>query len=336
MHGQFVWYDLMSSDAATSKKFYPAVLGWKTMAFEDAPPDQPYTMWTRAGTPLGGVAQLSDEMRAQGLRSHWIPTVEVRNVDESVRQAQALGAQVHFGPQDIPGTGRYASLADPQGASFAMYTPARETYAFDGKPVVGRFSWHELMTTDYERAFDFYRRLFGWEKTSEYDMGGGNMYLMYGMGGVPFGGIYNRTPEMPAAPPNWLSYVHVKDVRKTTEVAKRAGARLVNGPMEVPGGDWIAAFTDPQGAAFAIHQSAGAGPAAGSAAARRKPARAKSKSAGKKKSRTSAGPGRKRARAAKGSAQRRAGAKRSGAAKGRSGAKRTRARAGGTKRGRRR
>ena len=327
MHGQFVWYDLMTSDAASSKKFYAAVVGWKTMEWEGSTPDQPYTLWTRAGTPLGGVAQFSDEMRAQGMRSLWIPTVEVRSVDESVRQAQALGAQVHFGPENIPGTGRYASLADPHGASFAVYTPESETWAFDGTPVVGRFSWHELMTTDYQKAFEFYERLFGWQKSSEYDMGGGNMYLMYGMGGAPFGGIYNRAPEMPAVPPNWLSYIHVKDVRKTTEVAKRSGARLVNGPMEVPGGDWIAAFTDPQGATFAIHQAAGAAVSARSSGARRKPARAKSKTAVRKKSRPSAGSGRKRARPATGTGKRR------GAAKQRPGAKRRRART--TKRRRR-
>lgn len=256
MHGQFVWYDLMTSDVAAAKKFYPTVLGWKANAWEHSAPGQPYTLWTQGGVPLGGVAQFSDEMRAQGMRSHWIPTVEVRDVDESTTLARSLGAQVHFGPEDIPGTGRYVSLADPQGASFAMFAPARPTLAFDGTPLLGRFSWHELMTTDYQQAFDFYRRLFDWQKTSDFDMGGGNTYLMFGMSGKPYGGIYNRAPEMGQVPPNWLSYVHVKDVRKATAAARRAGARLVNGPMEVPGGDWIAAFTDPQGASFAIHQLA--------------------------------------------------------------------------------
>jgi hypothetical protein len=90
--------------------------------------------------------------------------------------------------------------------------------------------------------------------------------------------------EQSHVPPNWLSYVNVKDVPKATATARRAGGRLVNGPMEVPGGDWIAAFADPQGATFAIHQrvsertatSGGAKPAPKKA---RKKARKKAKAA---------------------------------------------------------
>lgn len=259
MHGQFIWYDLMSSDAGLARKFYPHVLGWKTQEWKQSKPGQRYTMWMLGGQPLGGVAQVSEALRARGIKSHWIPTVEVRDVDKTVRQAQTLGGQVHFGPEDVPGTGRYAGLADPQGASFAVFTPSRPTPAFDGTPMVGRFSWHELMTSDSARAFDFYRELFDWEKTSDFDMGGGNLYRMFGRNGVPYGGMYNRAPELAHVAPNWLSYVNVKDVRKTTAAARKAGAKLVNGPMEVPGGDWIAAFTDPTGAAFAIHQRAAQG-----------------------------------------------------------------------------
>ena len=48
---------------------------------------------------------------------------------------------------------------------------------------------------------------------------------------------------------HWLSYVRVNDVDEAANAAKAAGGRVVNGPMEVPGGDWIAQIIDPQGAA---------------------------------------------------------------------------------------
>ena len=54
-------------------------------------------------------------------------------------------------------------------------------------------------------------------------------------------------------PPNWGYYVNVKDAKATAEVAKAAGATIINGPMEVPGGSWVAQGIDPQGAMFAIH-----------------------------------------------------------------------------------
>ena len=55
--------------------------------------------------------------------SFWLPYFFVPNVDQSVTQAQAHGGQVHYGPMDIPGTGRFAVLADPQGAAFSVYQP---------------------------------------------------------------------------------------------------------------------------------------------------------------------------------------------------------------------
>jgi hypothetical protein len=237
------------------------------------------------GAPIGGVMELTSAQRAQGQPPAWLPSVSVNNVDSTARQAESLGGKIHAPPMDIPDTGRYAVLQDPQGAAFAIFTPKNPMAGFDGNPKLGRFSWFELMTTDYKRAFDFYRQLFGWEKQSEMDMGGGNAYFMYGMKGKMFGGIYNREPNMANVPPFWLSYVFVKDADKATDAAIRAGARLVNGPMDVPGGGRIAVIADPQGAAFAFH-SAKAQPAARPAArksAKKATRKAKAKSRPKAK-----------------------------------------------------
>ena len=111
------------------------------------------------------------------------------------------------------------------------------------------------MTSDYRAAFDFYRQLFGWENQQEMDMGPAGKYLMYGKNGKMFGGIYNREPERANVPPTWLFYANVKDVKKSIDAAKKNGGQLRMGPMQVPGGDWVAVFTDPQGAPFAVHQT---------------------------------------------------------------------------------
>jgi hypothetical protein len=175
-------------------------------------------------------------------------------------------------------------LQDPQGAAFAVFTSKNPMPGFDGTPKIGRFSWMELMTTDYKKAFDFYRQLFGWEKTGdEMDMGSGNMYFMYGMKGKMFGGIYNRAPNMANVPPFWLSYLFVKDADKSTDAAVRAGAKLVSGPMDIPGGGRIAVLSDPQGAAMAFY-SASAQPAAKSARKAKPKAKAKSRPKAKAKS----------------------------------------------------
>jgi predicted enzyme related to lactoylglutathione lyase len=249
MHGQFVWYELTTPDVDGAKKFYPPITGWGTQQF-----DKDYTMWTTRGVPFAGIFQLGPEQRQKGIPPNWMPYVDVDNVDEAARKATSLGGKTMHGPQDIPNTGRFAVLQDPQGAVFGVYKSNKSSQAWDGTPVIGRFSWHELMTTDYKKAFEFYRQLFGWQKVDEMDMGGGNPYFMYGMKGKMYGGMFNRPPEMSGMSPFWLMYVHVKDINKAVDTAKRAGAFVKQPPMETPDGGMIAILGDPQGAAFAVHQ----------------------------------------------------------------------------------
>jgi predicted enzyme related to lactoylglutathione lyase len=115
-------------------------------------------------------------------------------------------------------------------------------------------SWHELMTTDHVAAMAFYSGLFGWKKIGEMDMGGGNMYLMYGHGSNMYGGMFSMTPEMAGMHPFWLCYIHVKDVGKAVDIATRGGAAVHRSQMDIPGGS-IAILGDPQGAAFAVHHA---------------------------------------------------------------------------------
>jgi predicted enzyme related to lactoylglutathione lyase len=132
-----------------------------------------------------------------------------------------------------------------------VYTPPDPSPEGSGGPGgPGEFNWHELATTDYAAALDFYVALFGWEKGPTHDMGSMGIYQIINLGGAQVGGIYNL--QAPSTPPNWLSYVAVPDCAKATAAAKAAGARVLNGPMEVPGGSWISMLMDPQGGAFAV------------------------------------------------------------------------------------
>jgi len=82
-------------------------------------------------------------------------------------------------------------------------------------------------------------------------MGEAGIYQMYGAGGPPLGGMFNRTAEMPVSA--WLYYIMVDDVDMAAVRVRELGGLVVNGPMEVPGGGRIAQCSDPQGAMFAIH-----------------------------------------------------------------------------------
>jgi len=250
--GQNVWYDLVTSDVAGALRFYSETIGWKTDAWKDAQPGNDYTMWVAVDHPIGGVVKLPPE--AKGMPPHWMAYTEVDKVDDTLAQAQKLGAKVLQPPFDIPKVGRIAVLADPQGAAFAIFTPS-EPWPDQPRSGPGEFSWSELNTTDYEGAWKFYSQLFGWKHTSSHDMGPMGTYFMWNdPSQVTKGGMSNVAKSM-NMPPHWLHYVTVDNIDAAVDRIKSKGGKVLNGPMQVPGGDFIAQCTDPQGGFFAIFAS---------------------------------------------------------------------------------
>lgn len=215
--------------------------------------DEPYTMWTNGETPVGGVMQLPKEASQAGAPPHWLSYVLVPRIDDTLAEVKTLGGRVMVPGMDIPTVGRFGVFSDPQGAVLAAFTPLEE--ARGGPPEVGEFSWHELATSDPVAAFSFYEKIFGWKKTEAMDMGEMGIYQMYTREGgeLPLGGIFKRPDPMPVS--TWLYYIKVKDVHQSVEKVKKLGGSVLNGPMEVPGGDFIAQCMDPQGAAFALHST---------------------------------------------------------------------------------
>lgn len=246
IRGRFIWHELMTTDTDAAAAFYSKVVPWKTQ--DSGMPS--YTLWMAGKTQVGGLTGLAPD-GAEGTPPHWIVYIATPDVDATVAQAERLGGKVLKGATDIPNMGRYAVLTDPQGATFAVYTPPGPPPEGVGAQTgPGEFNWHELATTDYDAALSFYTELFGWEKGPTHDMGGMGIYQIINLGGAQAGGIYNL--QQPSTPPHWLSYVRVADCAKATTAAKSAGARILNGPMEVPGGSWITMMEDPQGGEFAV------------------------------------------------------------------------------------
>jgi predicted enzyme related to lactoylglutathione lyase len=249
--GRFVWYELLTTDPKQAIAFYAEVVGWQTQPFGGGD----YTMWVGSQGPLGGVTVLPDAAKQMGAPPYWQANVEVANVDETVAKVKQLGGQVYV-VEDVPEVGRFAVIADPQGAVIAVFTPKGDMQSHDAAKS-GEFSWHELYTTDHEAAFHFYHQIAGWERLGEFDMGAMGKYLLWGRGGKQLGGMMTKpkdmkTPDGREVPPSWLFYITMDDFDAAFERAKAKGARVLNGPMEVPGGQRIVQLQDPQGAAFAL------------------------------------------------------------------------------------
>ena len=275
--GSFVWCELMTTDAAAAESFYKKVVGWTAVPFAR---DGPYIVFNNlSGAGVGGLMLLPDAAKQMGAPPHWLMYVGTPNVDDTAIRIAQLGGRVLKQPADIPDAGRFAVVQDPFGAAFGIFQPPPNRPGRGGRPGVGDFSWFELYTPNPEGAWKFYQTLFGWEKTSAMDMGEMGMYQMFGRGGgVPNGGIMKPPSGAPAA---WMPYALVKNAKAAAATATANGGKIVNGPMEVPGGDWIAQGMDPQGAMFSVHSL---NPAASKPAPAKKaaPAKVASKKAAKK------------------------------------------------------
>jgi hypothetical protein len=252
LHGRFVWYELMVDDTKAAEAFYTRVVGWNARPF---PGGGHYTVWHAGEKGIGGMMPLTPEAKASGACPAWTIYVAVRNADESVARLLALGGKVFVPAMTVPGVGRFAIVADPQGAVFALIQPdGPEPTAPDVPAAPLEISWRELATSDLAGATSFYTELFGWDRLHANDMGPLGTYQEFGRFGLPLGGMYRKPAEMPF-PPHWLIYAKVPDLDAALKAVSAEGGKVLNGPMEIPGGDRIAQCHDPQGAAFALHQA---------------------------------------------------------------------------------
>jgi hypothetical protein len=247
--GRFVWYELMAGDTEAAKAFYTKVVGWGT---QDGPvPGMAYTMFTIGQTPVGGMMAQPEDARKMGAPPSWIGYVAVDDVDATAERIKRLGGAVHVPPTDIPNVGRFSVVADPQSAVFALFNSPNTCDApLPERGTPGHVGWHELSAADWQKAFAFYSELFGWQKADAMDMGAMGTYQIFSAGGQPVGGMMNKPAMVPV--PNWLYYINVADIDAAVDRVKTGGGQILNGPMQVPGGDWIVQGKDPQGAMFAL------------------------------------------------------------------------------------
>ena len=248
MPNSFFWYDLMTTDVEAAGKFYCDVVGWRTQ--NSGSPD--YTLFAVNAQGVAGLMPFPDEVRKASVPSCWTGYVAVGDVDATVARVVAERGTLHRGPVEIPGVIRFAVVADPQGAVFIVAKGLTQNAPPElpvGTP--GTVGWRELYAADWQAAFAFYEKLFGWTKAESHDMGPMGTYQLFATGSAPVGGMMTKLPQIPA-PPHWLYYFNVAGLDAAAERVTKGGGRILNGPMEVPGGQWIVQCLDPQGAAFAL------------------------------------------------------------------------------------
>jgi predicted enzyme related to lactoylglutathione lyase len=254
-HGHLIWYELMTPDADAAKAFYDAVVGWQIG--DPVAEFQGYRMIGRSdGGFNGGILPLTDEMQQHGARPTWLAYIGVDDTDSAAAAIAQAGGKVLMPAFDIPGVGRIAMVADPQGAPFYVMKPippeGRENEQSDVFSVdqPQHVRWNELATTDPEGAIDFYRTQFGWSQEGDMDMGEMGKYRFIQNRGTTIGAVMPKPAQLPVS--KWTYYIGVDDIDRALDAIKTGGGQVLNGPMEIPGGEFAVNAMDPQGASFGL------------------------------------------------------------------------------------
>jgi uncharacterized protein len=252
----FIWYELCTNDMNKAVTFYKKVVGWDVR--DSGMPGIQYMIFGKDGKDVGGMMTWMGA-GAPELPPEWMGHIHTAKLDEELKKVAAEGGTILKPATDIPGIGRFAVVLDPQKVKYMLFEPGKQGTppARLGQMAPGNVGWHELLTDDWSKAFDYYSGHYGWQKDYAHDMGPMGTYQTFKTDQPLFsGGMMNRQgPGMPPnIPPHWQYYFNVEDVDAAQKRVVDAGGTIVMPPMDVPGGSRILQAIDDQGGHFALTQ----------------------------------------------------------------------------------
>jgi predicted enzyme related to lactoylglutathione lyase len=238
MGNPVTWFEINGPEAEQTAKFYSELFGWHV----DAMPEANYNLIdTHSGSGInGGIGQTRE-----GQPPHSVFYAENPDIQALLDKAESLGAKTVVPVTDIPDMVTFAQFTDPWGNLIGLVKGDGSTRVSDGdNPPV---DWFELQCSEPQKAWDFYRNLFGWEiKGSE---GAGPPHGEIDAGSGIHGGIGGS----PDGKPYVTMYALVDDFQKYLERSEALGGTTIMQPMEVGEGTSIAVFRDPQGTMFGLY-----------------------------------------------------------------------------------
>ncbi len=243
--GKFVFVELVTPDLAAAKTFYGGLFGW---TFRDVQTGS--VRYAEASLDGRLVAGMVDRAVRAGEQRQpaWLSFVAVTDVDAVRKVALQQGARSLLEPRDVPGRGRIAVFADPQGAVFGVLSsgsgdPPEEL------PASGEWIWSSLYTSAPDPAAAFYQTLFDYE-VFEAPEAGSEQHLVLASGGYARGAV-NPLPAADAHS-HWLNFVSVDDATRMVARVVALGGKVLLSPRDDRHGGKVAIVSDPQGAPFGL------------------------------------------------------------------------------------
>ena len=260
--GKVVFEELVTPNLASAKAFYGGLFGW---TFQDTPLGSAaiYSQAYLAGEPVAGIVEIKIDAGVQRQPS-WITFMSTPDVDTSAAAALSNGAKQLLAPRVVPGRGKEAVFADPQGAVFGMITSQSGDPA-DVMAAPGEWIWSSLLASDPDRDAAFYQTLFNYD-VYELPGEGTELHLIFASHNYSRASANPLPAHLPNVHPHWLNFVRVDDAAAAAHRVQALGGKVLVEPHSDRHGGKLAVVADTSGAAFGLmewdeEQSAPAGAA---------------------------------------------------------------------------
>jgi|SRR5579871_2233768 len=249
--GSFCWAELFTNNDSKSKDFYAHLFSW-TYSQCPMPDGTEYNHATISDGAVGGIMQINEDMKKQGMVPHWNAYIAVNDVDATIKTAIKFGAEVVMPAMDVPNAGRMAFIKDPTGAHISLWQSNNPDKKSAPRNAHGMVGWNELMTTDAQKAKQFYTNVFGWETVAEEF--NGKSYISYTLGGLFVAGMMEIGPEMGPMPSCWALYFTTNNLELSRRLAKDLGASELSPVIDLPNIGKLVVIKDPQDATFSLFE----------------------------------------------------------------------------------
>jgi uncharacterized protein len=110
-------FEILAADPQQTAGFYKEALGWEFTTWTG-----PQAYWLVTTGPEG-TPGINGGIMGRHFQQPVINTVVVDALDDTIARVIAAGGSVARGPSDIPGIGRHAYCADPEGILFGVLEP---------------------------------------------------------------------------------------------------------------------------------------------------------------------------------------------------------------------
>lgn len=265
------WIDLVQPDFDATTAFYGELFGWdfQVRTPDDAPLRYAYALV--GGRTVGGIGTPAPGEESP---AGWTSYVAVESADRTAAAVEANGGTVLAAPADVPGAGRVALCADPEGATIGLWQAA-ENRGAQAVNEAGTWVFSSLAAADPAGAERFYGPVFGWV-AHPLDMGGDDKVWFWAVPG--YGDfLAGRDPEVreaqeagqapdgfvdavallqsraPDAPARWSVTIGVADVEAEVDRATNLGATVVV-PLFDTAYTREGVIRDPQGAELILSE----------------------------------------------------------------------------------